>query len=329
MTGFFRATFLYMLAATVLTSILLDDPLGTLVGLTRIVSSFLGLIAGASAAFVPVMLLLLWWFGRKVPLERLRPMLIVALASVWLQVGFMLFKSAIPQLVPFFADPFWAWADQVLLFGHDAWQLAHMITPEALIPWFPLVYLTTWSLTAYAFPVLVTAIERDEAVALRYLWLFFLSWVLCGNVFALAGSSVGPVYYDRQLGGDRFAAMAASFEQSGYAQSAIALLQDRLWSRSGEAMSFISAFPSVHVAVAVIVALYLRERLPRLRFAGYGFLALIGLISVYSGYHYLLDGIASLVIVLGIHAALIRGFARRAGGILPAVTTPTISPHLP
>jgi membrane-associated phospholipid phosphatase len=98
--------------------------------------------------------------------------------------------------------------------------------------------------------------------------------------------------------------------------------QETLWTNLGGLLSCISAFPSVHVAIACVAALYLRERFRPFRLIGDAFVAMILLISVYSGYHYLLDGVASLVIVLALNAGLVRHANRRG----PLPSTAVIAP---
>ena len=60
----------------------------------------------------------------------------------------------------------------------------------------------------------------------------------------------------------------------------------------------ISAFPSVHVGVVVLYVIA-AWRQPRLRAVAIGFALMIGLGSVYFGYHYVVDGIASIGIAYG------------------------------
>jgi hypothetical protein len=306
MTALFKATLLYLIAAVALTSVLHGDWAAVLSEVAAMASAFSQLIRDALLDALPFALPFLLLIGLTGLLDRLRNAVVIAVASALLQAGFLFFKSAIPQLVPFYADAFWAWLDKVLLFGWDAWEIAHVITPSALAEWFPFIYLTLWSGIAYAFPVFVAATDRDSERAKRYVWLFFLSWVVTGNILALAGSSVGPIFYDRLTGTDRFAEMQASLDAIGFSEGSIAALQARLWEGSTGMLSFISAFPSVHVAVAAIVALYIHERIRWAWPVGAAFFAVILLISVYSGYHYLVDGLVSLAAVLVLNAALMR-----------------------
>lgn len=68
----------------------------------------------------------------------------------------------------------------------------------------------------------------------------------------------------------------------------------------------ISAFPSMHVAIAALTALYLTERSRWLAPVGVVFLGVIFFMSVYTGYHYALDGYFSIAAVLLGNRLLVR-----------------------
>jgi hypothetical protein len=322
MRTYFKVTTAYLLLAVLVMFLLHGTTVETVLMPVRVADLYAGLFLGSAVYFLPLVLPLMWWFGRRSSLEHLSLVFLAAVSSILLQAGFLLFKSAIPLIVPFYADPFLASLERAIFFGTDAWEVAHAITPAGLAAWFPLIYLTLWSALAFVFPVLVVATDFDDRRVTRYVWLFFLSWIVTGNLVALLGSSVGPVFYDRLLGTDRFVDLHAALADSGFAAGPIGMVQENLWTNLGGLLSCISAFPSVHVAVACIGALYVRERFRRFRLISDAFVALILLISVYSGYHYLLDGIASIVIVLALNAALVRHARRRvqdpvANGPLP------------
>lgn len=314
MKTYYKTTFLYVYFATAVTVVLHDDKVEALEGFASLAGNYVEIVGRATVKLLPAALLLGWALGRKLPPRQLRNAFLVACAAVMIQVGFLFFKSAIPRFVPFYADPFWAELDRLLLFGNDAWRLAQAITPDMLVAWFPHIYLTAWSLLAYAFPIMVAAADPDEQRLKRYAWLYFLSWLVTGNLVALAGSSVGPVFYDRLMGTHAFDDLRAALDLNGFSSGPIANLQQLLWENSGQMLSYISAFPSVHVAVACIAAIYIRERFRHLRLLGDVFCALTLLISVYSGYHYLVDGLASIGIVILLHVALSRHLRRRVPG---------------
>ena len=163
-------------------------------------------------------------------------------------------------------------------------------------------YLKVWSIPAIGLPILIVLTDSDRARMIRFLWLFFGSWFVLGNVIALIGSSVGPVYYDRLMGGDTFAGLTAALKSSGISDGPIGEIQNALWARYvGGGLDLglgISAFPSMHVAVATITMLYLWERSKWLRVPGVLFLLSIDFLSVYSGYHYAVDGYFSFAALL-------------------------------
>lgn len=237
-----------------------------------------------------------------------------ALALLLFQPAFTLTKTTLPAMVPFFADPFFADLDRALHFGTDPWVLAH-----ALDNWFDVqvlmeFYLTGWAIPAFFLPILMAATDRDTERVNRTLILFMFSWVIIGNVLALAGLSVGPVYYDRLLGTDRFAEMMTVLEAKGVFTSSIGETQAMLWQfyvDGDQALgSGISAFPSVHVAIAMVVALYLYERHPLLAIPGVLFWGAVMLLSVYTGYHYAIDSYASTLLVGALWWVLSRRSSR-------------------
>jgi hypothetical protein len=304
MTAYLLAVIVYTVSALALTVLLHGDWQQTLSEFLRVAFTIFRSVFDVQLKAILIAVPLLWWYLRGRPAAPLRSVILVAVAASILQIGFFFMKAAIPSLVPFYADPFLAELENALLLGHDAWELAHALTPDALAAWFPTIYTTLWSSLAYAFPILLVATDRDPQRVRRYLWLFFLTWIVLGNILAIVGSSVGPVYFDRLLGTDRFAAMHQSFETIGFASGSMAQLQDRLWDLSEGKLSFISAFPSVHVGVAFVASLYIRERFRPFWPFGDLYLLLVLLVSVYSGYHYLLDGLASIGVVLALNAAL-------------------------
>ena len=133
---------------------------------------------------------------------------------------------------------------------------------------------------------------------------------------AMLGSSVGPVFYDRLLGGDRFAELTVALQSSGMTQSAIGSIQEALWRRfetGGIDIGHgISAFPSTHVSVATIAAIYLCERSRWLAPVGFGFLGITLFMSVYTGYHYAIDGYFSIAAVFAGNWLLIKHQNRAA-----------------
>lgn len=254
--------------------------------------------------------------GWQTSRSRLIPLIVVCVSTVVFHVGFSFFKNAIPEIVPYFADPALAKLDQWLHFNTDPWTVAHkLITPS----WgqnLTVVYLAIWTIPALSLPILLMTMDRDLGRVWRYICLYFGSWVVLGNLVAMLGSSVGPVFYDRLLGGDRFAELTVALQSSGMTQSAIGSIQEALWRRfetGGIDIGHgISAFPSTHVSVATIAAIYLCERSRWLAPVGFGFLGITLFMSVYTGYHYAIDGYFSIAAVFAGNWLLIKHQNRAA-----------------
>lgn len=204
--------------------------------------------------------------------------------------------------------------DEWLSFLRFGWLLrAVEINYDAI--WFPF-----WLYTLYWFCVT----PRAEALRLRFVLTFTLAWALVGNVVASTTVTAGPAFYGLATGDyDRFAEIAG-FLQSTH--NTTAMTQSYLWAMheagTGGLGSGISAFPSMHVAVTTVCALFLSEYDKRLRLPAWGYLAIICLSSVYLGWHYAVDGYAAILMTVGIYWALraapqLRRFRFRMGGRAP------------
>jgi hypothetical protein len=239
--------------------------------------------------------------GPRTLRDRLPDIGYAALGCVLLQTAFSFTKSLIPDIVPFYADAPLAWADSWLHGGADPWVWAHAVAPVGVIDLSGIVYLFVWSLAALTFPIFLALTDPDAQRVRRFSLLFLGAWILIGNVLAIAVSSAGPVFFDALIGGDRFAGLTAALQSSGLADSVIGRTQNYLWagySSGGLALgSGISAFPSMHLAVATVVGLYLYERSVWLAPVGAGFVGSILFLSVFTGYHYAIDGYFSILAV--------------------------------
>ncbi|TDT75541.1 PAP2 superfamily protein [Litoreibacter halocynthiae] len=241
---------------------------------------------------------------------RIVPTIYALLGCLVFSMAFSLVKTSIPSIQPFYADPFFADLDAALHFGVDPWRIAHSVAafvPPSVIV---VLYFMVWFLPAVFLPVFIALTDTDTDRSKRFMILYVVSWVGLGNVMAMLGSSAGPVYYDRLIGGTRFADLTAALESSGIAASALGRVQDNLWqfySDGGQSVgSGISAFPSVHVGLAAVTLLYLWERSRALAPFGVLFAAMIMFASVYHGWHYAVDGYVSIVAVTALWAVLRR-----------------------
>jgi hypothetical protein len=194
-------------------------------------------------------------------------------------------KSMMPVVVPFWADRVLGGYDRLLFGGHPplpawplftvpyaGWQVVHMVTILWVLHW------------------------REGAAKDRAVIALLSTWGI-GMILAYIFSSAGPVF-------------------TGQANaSGVALIEARyLWAnyRSSGAVigGGISAFPSMHVAIAYWVAFVLSLR--GVRWIGPIFVVLISAGAVALGWHYSADVLAGLLVALA-GIAVSKPFVLRSG----------------
>lgn len=209
-------------------------------------------------------------------------------------------KTMLPDINPFFADPYLADLDR-LLHGQDPWVYAVALLPARLTPVLEVLYFGIWMLLLFAPVLAVLLVPGLRGVRSQYIWTALIIWPLLGNLIAGAGMSAGPVFYDRVVGDVRFDALVAYLAQhSKYQEFAHAYLWESYVSGEVGAGVAISAFPSMHLANATLLVL-LASRVNRwLMCAAVTFCALILFGSVYLGWHYAVDGYFSIAATISV-----------------------------
>lgn len=282
------------------------------------------MMATVLPALLPIVILLLGIFRNpQSPLSgtraTLRDSLIPGLAviAVFLLAisAFTTLKFSIPSIVPFYADPMLANLDETL-HGAAPWRLAHAVSPDWMPAAIGFLYARFWFIQWLGMLALV-AFWGDRTQRARYLWSFALTVGIVGTLLATLLSSVGPILYDQFYEGRRFSGLLDALNASkdggivvGYAD----YLLESYRAATPRFATGISAMPSMHVAVAVLNALFL-ARLNR--WAGvYGWLFAAAILfgSVWTGWHHAVDGYVSIVVVSLIWWASGRALAADAPG---------------
>lgn len=225
--------------------------------------------------------------------------------------NFSTMKAAIPHLTPYAWDVWLADLDQALHFGQDPWALLMpLFGAPAVLAVLNAAYVI-WLFALY-FVVFVACFTRSNPVArMGFMLAFLLTWSLGGNLVAIGLASVGPVYFEPLGLGDRFAPLMDHLHAAHQSFPLASLaVQDMLWDgyQTGQTVSGISAFPSMHVASSTLLALY---AFTYRRWAGWlmtGFAITIQIGSVMLGWHYAVDGYAGALIAyaawrFGLYAA--------------------------
>ena len=223
--------------------------------------------------------------------------------------AFSSFKTMIAALNPFYLDRALAGLDDAIHLGIAPWKITHFLF-GGLYPTLTLnIAYNAWFFVMCFFTLAQTLALTGSRNRARYLLSFVLCWIVIGSILAVALSSAGPCYYGRVTGlADLFAPLMQHLAALDSGQAAAGsywrlwslALQDRLWSDQFLSTSVIgsgiSAMPSMHVSVAVLIALSayrINRWFGRAMFA-YGVIILVA--SVHLGWHYAVDGYASAAV---------------------------------
>lgn len=211
---------------------------------------------------------------------------------------FLPLKYAIPQLVPFWVDPALASAERAM-FGADPWRVLDGVVGWAVVPMDALYGL--W-LPIQSLLLFITLTQPPSPAKSRALIAYVLAWFLLGVVAATVFSSAGPIFFDQIFGGATFAGLRETLQNRG--AWVVLAESDKMRSAmvSGQPgiVAGISAVPSIHVAISVWIFLLARDTDWRASPYALVYAALIWIGSVQLGWHYVMDGLAGALGMLGI-----------------------------
>jgi hypothetical protein len=238
----------------------------------------------------------------------LTPRAMAGLGLIALQVVLMGTFTSVKTMLPTISGYVWdaplADLDAVLHGGVDPWLLIAALVSR---PWalhaVEFVYASGWMVMIGLVPAIVALSPRLAAIRVRFFVTYILCWILLGNLLAVATMSAGPAYFGEVTG---------DFERFRPLLDQVAANAGRLWSafdiqrmlwhahESGAASlgSGISAFPSLHVAMATLWAIVAFQRSVRLGIAALAFLAFVLVGSVALGWHYAVDGYVSIPLTI-------------------------------
>lgn len=214
---------------------------------------------------------------------------IAAIVLLWLQWVILTYsKAMLPLPGGFWADHLLIQADQII-FGTDPWKLTGVAGPVMTAIyhlWAPTI------IAAFCWRFYASGPEREPALISIFLIIGGL-----GSILQYSLPAVGPIFLEREGLGTQFSGAewpAVAVRASNYLWEAYA--SDYIDFASG-----ISAFPSIHVATAVWLALAVARPWAWV----YPAVILVG--SVMTGWHYAIDGIAAAMLAIGVHL-LVRKF---------------------
>jgi PAP2 superfamily len=215
---------------------------------------------------------------------------------------FPVWKSQIPTFNPYNWDTAFAALDRTLHFGIQPWEALNALTGYGWITasldkiyylWFPAIFMALGA----------AALSAESRVSQRFLISFTLSWIIIGVALAIAFSSAGPIFLGRLTGiPGEFAALTANLEAVDAVHTLRTIqVRDQLWASylgmDTGIVSGISAMPSMHNAICVLMFLAARHIHRVVAIAAGLFALVIFTGSVHLGWHYAIDGYASAILV--------------------------------
>ncbi|MES0177189.1 phosphatase PAP2 family protein [Mesorhizobium sp. M0025] len=251
--------------------------------------------------------------GKMFSAERMA----VLFSGICLLMGIMIFQSTFTSVKNgmsvlrkgFPYDRALADIDAYLHFGTDPWRWLYVIGKHdwvrESVGW---NYDMLWFIICYSMLFFMVTSPRTTHLKRRYVLSFMVVWVVVGNILAGLFMSAGPAFYGYVTGDvPRFGEQLSFLAQSPSASSA-AVYQQYLWTLQTEGVtglaSGISAFPSVHVALITLNAVYTWEYDQRLGAIAFLYVAFIVASSVYLGWHYAIDGYAAVALTIALCAAV-------------------------
>ena len=263
------------------------------------------------------------------------------LSGMALLMGLMVFqgtftsiKNVFPSIYHGFPyDRLQADIDAWLHFGTDPWRLLQPgLASEVVRRAIEWNYNVFWFILCFGSLFFVATSPRARRIRVRYLIVFMLVWVVCGNLLAGLFLSAGPAFYGAVTGDPaRFAELLAHLAHSGDAFSSAHSFQNYLWTLyEREQAGFgsgISAFPSMHVALVAMNAFFLMDLSKRLGVAAFVYTGLIVASSVGLGWHYAIDGYVSIFVVAVLHYACKRAVPKASASTAGLTPAPHLAPE--
>ena len=197
----------------------------------------------------------------------------------------------------------------------DSWLLIQPFMKFELETFILNVFYNLWFVFMFVILFCVTFSMGNDRLRSHYLVAFVMIWAIVGNLAATVFSSVGPAFVMPFYGDNTFVPLMDYLKAINNVYPVWALYaQNMLLANAaldGPHMgSGISAFPSMHLAIATMNAAFLWRFGGFLRWSGIAFLIITQLGAIHLAWHYGIDGYASILVtpIIWVIAGRVSGF---------------------
>jgi hypothetical protein len=223
-------------------------------------------------------------------------------------IAFTTLKEDIARIHPFAWDEVFAQWDRFLGMGRMPWEILQPVLGVPIITIAINFCYDAWFMAMFAILLWqIFSVSPQRALRLQFLLAFIFTWFFGGSVLATIFSSAGPCFYEHLFpGASPYSAQMAYLHGVGAEWVWSLAVQDELWRTYATGVGDvrgISAMPSMHVGVAVLLAIFGWRKSRGLGWALSIFAAIILVGSVHLAWHYAVDGLAAIAIAFGCWAA--------------------------
>ncbi|MCK6262470.1 phosphatase PAP2 family protein [Vibrio sp. ZSDE26] len=254
-------------------------------------------------------------YGRKVlsffnPLSKAISFALLMLTLNITISSYSYLKSLIPDLHPFEYDLLFYQLDKWLHFGTSPWEWTHAVFSNQYATFIINFIYHLWFFFMWGSLLYFIIDRREKLIRNQYLLSFLLSWLLIGGISATILSSAGPCYMhllnpehnDFLPLLDILTTQSRQLMEIGFPPLWALDVQDMLWlkylNRDGGIGIGISAMPSMHVSIAVLMAMGSYRKNKTLGCFMWANALLIQIGSVHLAWHYAIDGYVSAIMTV-------------------------------
>ncbi|MHA6334639.1 phosphatase PAP2 family protein [Qipengyuania sp. CAU 1752] len=271
----------------------------------------------------------------KILAEHWPRKLLSNLPIILVLAGYMPIFSALKSAVPLLNDYTWdqAFIDlDIAIHGTDPWRLLQPMLGHPVITFAISLLYQVWAFLIYFGCLYFALFGRDEILRQQYFIAFFLAWFVIGVVVATMFASMGPCFMLTLQGDPHFIELIGYLQTTHQDHTLIAINIQEMLIRAYHVKNYdlgsgITAMPSMHVSLVVLVFLGMRRISPRLGwiFGIFAFVIMLG--SVHLAFHYAVDSYVSIIGTVLIW--FLAGYlARRFAAVRVQAEKPPASPAL-